>query len=127
MEIFQTKSLQQGITLIEVLVSLVILSVFLGLGSQLVRSGVQASIQNTETHKWLHLIESTYQHQELLPKQETTYQRSEQFPFFKNGDKPKDLFLLSIKWEKNDQKINVGFIQAQTTIGKKIEWRIYQE
>jgi len=116
-----------GMTLIEVMVSLVILTSAIGLSSGLVKKGIDYPFITTGVENWITFIEETENQILALPSQTNLNTIRTNMPPLNHITTPIDLRSWQITWEKcNLPNVKTVAFHATTIQGKTIEWRIYR-
>ncbi|PCI24678.1 MAG: hypothetical protein COB67_11405 [SAR324 cluster bacterium] len=115
-----------GITLIEVLISLVIFSVALGLSSRFIAAGMQHPFIKAPVDPWLLFISHTEEKLGNLPANSILLQDGKHPSPFPELTPPTNLQRWSLEWEENSLGQGNALFEATNKDGKKIQWRIFR-
>lgn len=118
-------SSERGVTLIEVMISLLIFSIMLGLCTGLIKKGTEQPHMKAPPENWLVFIdESTLAARELT---DIKLLNTGQSPL-KEITPPPDLAAWEVTAENTHiETVDVAVFTAKTKGGRKIEWRIYRK
>lgn len=114
---------EKGITLIEVMISLLVFSIMLGLCTGLIKRGTQQPHMISPPEHWLDFIEeSTLAARKLSDKQLLDTRQSP----LKDLTPPPDLTSWKVTAKSTNIKtVNVAVFSAKTKGGRDIQWRVY--
>ena len=115
-----------GITLIEVLISMVIFSVALGLSSQFIATGMQYSHIRDPVEPWLTFMSQTEEKIRTLSEDSDLWKEGEHSAPFPELNVPTNLQDWSLQWEENSLGQSNALFKATRKDGRKIQWRVFR-
>lgn len=122
----KAKSFNRGVTLIEVMISLLIFSTFLGLSGQFVNKGIKTSFYGSGAEQWLQLIEASGRAIEHIQNQEMLETLGTDRPPLNQIDLPADLVTWSVEWTPCSlDHTKAAHFTARIRGGKEIEWNVF--
>ncbi len=121
------RSIKRGITLIEVMISLILFSVILGLSSDLIRQGLDYPFIVHHIEPWINFMEEVDQAVKGLPEDTHPEAIRTDTPPLNRIKTPRDLKDWQVDWKTSDQPNGkVAKFSARTRQGKVLNWRIYK-
>ncbi len=124
----QVKSINPGITLIEVMISMVIFSTLIGLSGQLIKKGIERPFAVEKIEPWLNYIQDTSLALQNIPNNSHLINPGSHTNPFSQFQPPGGLKLLKLEWqESNLGDVKIALFTATTIHGKIIKWRSYKK
>ncbi len=126
-ELGKVRFTDSGMTLIEVMVSLVILTSFIGLSSGLVKKGIDYPFITVGVENWITFIEESGNQILNLPSSTNLDTIEPNTSPLNQLTTPIDLKAWELSWEECSlSNVRVAVFRATTIHGKIIKWRIYK-
>jgi prepilin-type N-terminal cleavage/methylation domain-containing protein len=126
-ELEKVKSFESGVTLIEVMISLVIFSLMLGMTSNLVRKGMEYPFVMSGVEQWVQLIEETgrlIQFSDYNSEIEITGENDARLMTLK---KPRDFKSLKLEWKAtNLPHVRTAVFTAESLSKRTYQWKVYR-
>ncbi len=122
------KSITNGVSLIEVMVSLIILSVIISLSSRFISAEIQQPYISGGIEQWINFVEES-SNGVLFKSSELEIQHLTKSSDLFNGlDKPVNLDFWTLEWESSNL-YNTSVVQfsAKTSQGKEINWQVFKK
>lgn len=111
----------------EVMVSLIVFSILMGMSSRLVEKGFEVPYFSTNSPEWLELIDKTSIIVTELPPDYDPLLLKADSQAFVSLKKPSDFKTWNISWgTTNLENASVCEFSAQTIYGKTVEWKIFK-
>ncbi len=127
-EFEQVKSINPGITLIEVMVSMIIFSVLISLSGQLIKNGMERPFAIDKVEPWLNLIQDTSIALQNIPNDSELLSFGPHSNPFPEIQTPGTLESLKLEWQSNSlDKAKTALFTATTIQGKIIEWKLFKK
>lgn len=126
-ELERVRSINPGVTLIEVMVAMVIFSAALGLATNLINEGLKTPFHTNPVENWLQLIDETGIAINKLTGESSTWVLQTDQPPFNQLTLPKNLKSWSIDKKPLTPTLAMVEFTALTHENKKIQWRFYKQ
>ncbi len=115
-----------GVTLIEVMVSLVIFSTLLSLSSRLVESGMKQPFIITKAETWMSFVQKSGLALQNLPEDSELLVSGTHTSPISQFQVPTDLKSWKLEWrDSNLHEMKIGVFTATTIQNKQLEWKIF--
>ncbi len=123
----EARSSESGVTLIEVMISIVVFSIMLGMASDFVKKGMEHSFVAVNVEDWLNLIEESSKLVSTMAYSlETSLIGTDDFPYSKIK-KPMNLKDWSVKWEKtNLPNVRAAQFHAISLKHQSFKWIVFK-
>ncbi len=123
----EARLFESGVTLIEVMISIMVFSIMLGMASNFVKKGMEHPFVGVKVEDWLNLVEqSSMLTSTMAYSFETITIGTDEVPYDKIK-RPIDLKEWSIKWkETNLPNVKAAEIHAVNVNHKSFKWIIFK-